>query len=258
MQGKIQGAIVLAAALILAKAGSAPSPLASAALEALRDVVYDDLPCARAQELADAARNIAAYGGAANGGAENGASGLDSSDIELYLSRIDYYLGRSYNEAGDKKKALPLFESALAHARASGEDRAASLLAAAQALSQLCSLKDVVFLVSNGPKVLQYAKKILDTEQNNAGAALIQAQAKAYAPGIFGGAPAKALVQLDAMEASHPEGLEKETLFDLQVCRGTALEKLGRKEEAKSSFRSALGLYPGNLYAQDCLARVSK
>jgi tetratricopeptide (TPR) repeat protein len=253
MQGKIQGAIALAAALILIKAGAAPGPSAAAALVALRDAVYDDLPCARAQELADAARAVAMSDLAANR-----ASGLGSPDAELYLSRIDYYLGRSYNEAGDKKKALPLFESALAHARASGEDRAVSLLVAAQALSQLCSLKDVVFLVSNGPKVLQYAKKILDTEQNNAGATLIQAQAKAYAPGIFGGDPAKALVQLDAMAAAHPEGLDKETLFDLQVCRGTALEKLGRKEEAKSSFRSALGLYPGNLYAQDCLAKVSK
>ncbi|MCX7026007.1 MAG: hypothetical protein NT061_00655 [Spirochaetes bacterium] len=254
MKRKIRGAFALAAAFLLVKAGAAPSPSdVNAALDALRDVAYDDLPCSRAEELADAARILAE-----NGVAENGTPNPDSSDKELLLSRIDYFLGRSYNESGDKKKAIPLFESALAHARASGENKAPALLAAVQTLSQLCSIKDLVFLISNGPKVLQYAKKILDTEQNNAGATLIQTQAKTFPSGIFGGDPAKALAQLDAISAAHPEGLEKDTLFDLQVCRGTALEKLGRKEEARTWFRSALGLYPGNLYAQNCLARVSK
>ena len=244
---------MLAAALILAKVGAEPGPAVSAALDALRDAVYDDIPNARVQELAGAVRNFAEYGAI-----QNGATNLGSLDKEFILSRIDYFLGLSCSEAGDRKKAIPLFESALAHARASGEDTAPALLAAALALSQLCSLKDIIFLISNGPKVLQYAQKILDTEQNNPAAALIQAQAKAYAPGIFGGDPAKALVQLDGISAAHPEGLEKDALFDLRVCRGTSLEKLGRKEEARTWYRAALELYPGNLYAQDCLAKASR
>jgi tetratricopeptide (TPR) repeat protein len=245
------GIALLASFLLAGGAGAFPgSPSLAGAIEALRDSVYDNRTLAQAQTLAEEARARV----------EAQDSGLSAIARNLALARIDYFLGRALKEGGDKKKALERFEFSLASAQralVAGETNP-GLLAAAIALAELCSLRDLGFLVANGPKVLQYAQKILDTEQNNVGAGLIQAQSKAYAPGIFGGDPAKAITQLDRIASANPGNLEKDELFDLLVCRGVALEKQGRKADAKASFSAALELYPGNLYARDCLAKASR
>jgi tetratricopeptide (TPR) repeat protein len=242
---------VLATALLAREAGALPgTSTLDRALEMLRDIVYDNQALALTQASAEEARKLA----------QAQDSGQTQSGRDLVLARIDYFLGRAFKEGGDKRKALEFYDSSLAHARASqsaGETNP-GLLAEAKALAELCSMRDLGFLVVNGPKVLQYAQKILDTEQDNIGAGLIQAQSKAYAPGIFGGDPAKAITQLDNIASSHSGSLEKDELFDLLVCRGVALDKLGRKADAKASFIAALGLYPGNVYARDCLAKVSR
>lgn len=225
------------------------NPSLAAALAALRDAVYEDLSPAQAQPLAERAAALAAT---------LPPQGLGPGLAELARARADYYFGRLLNEYGEKSQAIARFESALSEARAATAAGAGNpaLLAEAQTLSQLCTLKDLVFLVANGPKVLQIAKKILDTEQNNPGASLILAQAKAFAPPIFGGNPSDALASLDALAAAHPQGLEKDELFDLRVCRATALERLGRRAEAAAAYRSALQLYPGNRYARDGLGKL--
>ncbi|HEY9053765.1 MAG TPA: hypothetical protein VIO60_02990, partial [Rectinemataceae bacterium] len=245
------------------------------ALLELRDSVYQNLPISSVSALASQARALLL--------GPEGAP-LSPAAPSLASSRIDYLEGRAFNESGDKKAAIALFESSLqkarfAQARAQTQtERNAALLAQAQALSQLCSLKDVFFLVANGPKVLQLAQNILDTEHSASGAGskpgtaanttsasspsafgagLIFAQSKAFAPSIFGGDPAKALAMLDELSVAYGENLDKDELFDLNVCRGEALDKLGRTADAAAAFRSALDLYPGNLYAAGRLRGIA-
>ncbi len=253
--------------------GAPSGPALAQALLALRDSVYQNRPLSSI--TAQAAQARALFLG------PEGAP-LSPAIRSLALSRLDYLEGRALNESGDTKAAIARFESALEKARAaqtaSGDsatqhpppppshapqDSSASILAEAQALSQLCSVKDVLFVIANGPKVLQLAKNILDTEQNGPksgasfGADLILAQSKAFAPSIFGGDPAAGIAMLDAMAVAHGAGLDRDELFDFRICRGEALEKLGSKAEAAEAYRAALELYPGNLYAAERLRGIA-
>jgi tetratricopeptide (TPR) repeat protein len=218
----------------------------SLGLGALRDAVYDSAPLG---EIEAAARNAQAQ---APGGPAK----------ELHLSAIEYFLARGYNENGDKKKAIPRFEAAIAAADrylAGAENPPVpGLLAKAKALSELAILKDVVFLVANGPKVPSLAKKILELDPANTGALLITASSKAYPPRVFGGDPKEAIRLAKEIAASRPGGLAKDELFDLRACVGTAYEKSGDKDRALAWFAAALELYPHNRYASERLGTLKK
>jgi len=236
--------LFLAAAL----AAAACVGTASQDLDTLRDAVYDNHDPAAVEAIAtmlDKDLNRAA---------------ADPLRQALVRSSIDYYVGRAWNEAGDRKKAVARFESALAAARESMRqgEHAQGIYAAARALSELSRLKDIVFLVANGPKVLSYAEKILSLEPGHAGAALILASAKAYPPAVFGGNPREALLMLQTLLAPRTQALEKDELFDLRTCMGVALAKLGRKDEAAAWFEGALVLYPGNRFARESLEDLNR
>ena len=184
---------------------------------------------------------------------------LGEADEYLVLSRIEYLAGRSWNEGGDKKRAATHFEAAVEYAKLSmkkGEDPA-GLQALTKPLSELCLIKDMAFLVLNGPKISQNARKILAIEPGQPGATITLASAKAYPPPIFGGNPREAIEQLVALIALHPEGFEKDELFDIRACLGTACTKLKRNADARFWFAAALELYPSNNYARGELGKVA-
>lgn len=215
-------------------------------LYALRDTVYNG------ENPADAEKKAAILL------AETPRQNLDAADKNLILSRIEYLAGRSWQEHGEKKKAIPYYESAIGHAQqsmAAGEDPA-GLMALTKALSELCLLKDMVFLVANGPKISENAKKILALEPSHVGARVTLAAAKAYPPAIFGGNPKEAIAQMTALLQEHGEGFEKDDLFDIRTCIGTAHAKLGQKPEARFWFNKALELYPANAYAREEMEKL--
>ncbi|MGB4587231.1 MAG: tetratricopeptide repeat protein [Rectinemataceae bacterium] len=241
--------LVLAFAILFppnAHAEADPSAAASAALasvaaslEVLRDAVYDSRPPgeveALAQSLAKAAQSPL----------------LDTIDRALSLSRIEYFVARSWNESGDKNKAIPHFEAGIEYARLSMEsgEHTSGLMALTKPLSELCLLKDMGFLIANGPKISQYAKKILAMEPGHAGATITLSAAKAYPPAVFGGRPKEAIKELSPYLAAHGSNLAKDELFDIWMCLGTAAAKLGRKADALRWFTAALELYPHNIQA---------
>lgn len=183
---------------------------------------------------------------------------LDEVDRLLFLSRTEFLTARSLNEAGLKKKAIARFEAAAEHARASmaSGEHVPGLMALIRPLSELCLLKGMGFLLSNGPLIPRYTKQVLDLEPSHRAAAIILASSKAYPPGIFGGNPKEAIAVLEKLVAEHPEGFEKDELFDLRSCFGTAYGKLGDKTKAALWFRAALELYPDNRYALSELERI--
>jgi len=215
------------------------NPAFIASLYGLRDAVYQSAP---PEEVESAAQSLAQAAKAQN---------LDAIDENLVLARIDYLAARAWNESGDKKKAIPHFEAAMRYAQSSmnSGEHPAGLMALMKALSELCVIKDLPFLMANGPKIAPYAKKILAMEPGHPGATITIASSKAYPPAIFGGNPKEAIALLTALIASHPEGFEKDELFDIRACMGTAALKLGRKDEARYWFGAALELYPRNGYA---------
>ncbi len=192
------------------------------------------------------------------------SANLPEAERALALARAEYYAARSWKEAEDKAKAIPHYEEAIVQARAAlavGET-AARLIALMKPLSELCLLKDMAFLVVNGPKIGQYAKRALVLEPGYPAAVIAIAASKAYPPAIFGGNPKEALAEMEALSANgaglaNGTGLAKDELFDLRMCAGTACEKLGRKAEAAAWFRKALELYPGNTYAREQLKKAA-
>lgn len=187
------------------------------------------------------------------------SANLPEAERALALARAEYYAARSWKEVDNKVKAIPHYEEAIVQARAAlaAGETAARLIALMKPLSELCLLKDMAFLVVNGPKVGQYARRALSLEPGYPSALIAIAASKAYPPAIFGGNPKEALEEMEALLARQPgAGLAKDELFDLRMCAGTACEKLGRKAEAAAWFRQALALYPNNTYAREQLKKA--
>jgi tetratricopeptide (TPR) repeat protein len=227
------------------------------ALIELRDAVYDNTPIEAVETLAATLDSRLA-----TGLSEAAQWQVPQQEKNLILSRKEYLRARAWNEAGDKKKAIAGFESAIAFARASmvPEEHADGIYALTKALSELCRLKDLAFLMANGPKISPNAKKVLAMQPGHIGAMVILASAKAYPPGIFGGNPREAIAMLEPMLMSHAAkgvlGAEKDDLFDIQTCLGTAYAKLGDSKAARMHFASALELYPRNIYAREQLENL--
>jgi len=184
------------------------------------------------------------------------------SDRQLLRSRIAYYAGRSWNDHKNKKKAIPWFEQAVATAQEllnlEGETPRA-LVVYAEPLGELCILKDVVFLIVNGPKVGQSASKALKSDPDNVRALLLTASALAYPPPIWGGNYTKALeTYAEIFRIAPPSGLSPDALFDLRVGIATAYANFKCPEQARWWFETALELYPGNLYATGELEKLKK
>ncbi|HWR11842.1 MAG TPA: hypothetical protein VN445_08475 [Rectinemataceae bacterium] len=216
------------------------------ALYGFRDSVYESAP---PDEVEKAAQDLIRA---------TKSRALTELDRYLILARIEYLAGRSWNEAGDKKKAIPHFEAAMDNARLSMEsgEHPAGLMAHMKPLSELCLLKDMGYLIANGPKISQNARKVLAMEPGRPGAVIVLAEAKAYPPAIFGGNPKEAIARLTALIDARDEGFEKDDLFDLRACVATALSKLGRADEARFWFQAALELYPRNNYAASELKKA--
>jgi len=229
-----------------------PSALSQSAVQAflvLRDSVYNGA----APESADAQAGslLKSIGG----------QQLPAYDRALLEARIAYLAGRSWNDHKNKKKAVPWFEQAIDAAYSmialSGETPTA-LVALAEPLGELSILKDLGFLISNGPKVGQYANKALETEPKNIKAWLLKASALAYPPTIWGGNYKKALETYAAVLPMAEQGLPKDALFDIRVGIATAYANLKLSEHAAWWFGAALELYPQNPYATNELEKLAQ
>jgi tetratricopeptide (TPR) repeat protein len=246
--------IILATLLFLtaplgAQVGVLPpgtDPRLTTSLRALRDAAYNYSPPADVERMYAAISKM--------------VLSQPFTDIErnLVISRMEFLVAKSLNDSGDRKKAIPHFEAALEAGQRSmalGE-HTPGLMAVTKAISELCIIKDMAFLVANGPKISQNARKILAMEPGHTGAILTLAAAKAYPPAIFGGNPKEAIAELIALLAAKSGSFEKDELFDVRVCIATASSKLDKKEEARFWFTAALELYPHNAYALRELEKV--
>jgi tetratricopeptide (TPR) repeat protein len=172
--------------------------------------------------------------------------------LRVYTARVAYLSGRSWNDHGDKKNAIRWFEEAVGSAqdliKMEGETPVA-LLCLADPLAELCLLKDLGFLMTNGPKIGRYADKVLAIDPSNVKALLLKASALAYPPPIWGGNYKKALTMYADILAEASSGLPPDLLFDVRAGIATAYANLRLKDHALWWFRAALELYPTNPYA---------
>jgi len=179
-----------------------------------------------------------------------GRAGLPPPERDSWSSRIEYMAGRGYQAARRKPEAVIHYEAGLAciDRILSGEEDSESWRMRSELLGHLCLLKDLVFLLKNGRKVVGYAEKALELNPQNAKAQIIIASSKVYPPSVFGGNPQ---IGLELMRKALAIGTsERDDLFNIYSGIGLAYSKLRSKEQAKRWLEKALELYPGNSFVR--------
>jgi tetratricopeptide (TPR) repeat protein len=157
---------------------------------------------------------------------------------------------RGYQAFEDKVRSVAHYESGLAALEVLMPDRVSSesWRMTSECISQLCLLKGMGYLVTNGPKVSSYAEKALELNPKNAAAQVIIAAAKVYPPAMFGGNPRRGIELMK--EALDFGTAERDDLFNIYSGIGLAYGKLKNTTEARKWLEKALELYPGNRYAR--------
>ncbi len=214
------------------------------AFEELRDAVYDN----------QALEQIEAWFPEAVSTVQE--EQLEERDRLYWLSRLEYMLGRAYKNREDKKQAAEHYQAGLDYARKAMKlgEFSEGWRMMAENLGQLCLVKDMAFLLANGPKGPQYAQKALKLDPGNVAAKIYLAAAKVYPPALAGGNPARGIVLLQQALALQPT--EKDDLFNIYSGLGVSLGKLRRNTEAADWLHKAVELYPNNAFALRELARI--
>jgi tetratricopeptide (TPR) repeat protein len=223
--------LVLALTLPAGAQQSGTGARVQAVYEALRDAVYDYEPLSRQKE-----RYREALG-------ELAASSLPAADLGLWRSRIEYLAGRGFQAREEKQDAIGHYEAGLAALEvfAAKEKPSEAWRMTSECISQLCLLKNVAWVVANGPKVMSYAEKAIALDPRNAP--------------VFGGNPGRGIELM--REALALGTAEKDDLFNIYSGIGIAYSKMDDKAAARPWMDKALALYPGNEYIRQELSRLS-
>jgi tetratricopeptide (TPR) repeat protein len=178
-------------------------------------------------------------------------SGLTRQEKDYWLSRIEYLMGRAEQNLEHKKKAAAYYEEALEYIEEALEVAPFSegFRMKSEIISQMCMVKGVGFIISQGPKVTPLAEKALELNPENGKAIILIASSKVYPPPIYGGNPEKGIELMQ--KANRMPDIEKDDLFNIYSGLGVAYEKLGDDEKAAYWLEKALDIYPDNVYANE-------
>jgi tetratricopeptide (TPR) repeat protein len=221
-----------------------PAASCRQAFEELRDAVYDWQPLEQIEVSFPSAFS------------QLQEEQLEEQDRLYWLSRLEYMLGRAYQSRADKKQSAEHYQAGLEYARKAMQlgEFSEGWRMMAENLGQLCLVKDMTFLLANGPKGPQYAQKALKLDPGNVAALVYLAAAKVYPPALAGGNPARGIELLQRALALQPS--EKDDLFNIYSGMGVGLGKLRRNMEAAEWLRKAQELYPNNAFVRKELARI--
>ena len=188
---------------------------------------------------------------------------LKSSDLYTMLSKCEYLLGRVYQDNGRDIEAASHFEKGISWAEKSlGEKEGAEIAKAgayemiASNYGQLCMIKSRAWVMVNGLKVEENAKKALRYDGNNAGSLYLLASRWAFGPGVFGD-PKRGITELEAI-LNGGAVLQKDDYFNIYSALSYALNRLNRNQEALPFIQKSLALYPTNKFALDLQSQIEQ
>ena len=212
--------------MVLVAVGAFAQDFASA-YEKLKSVVYNDV-------VAKESEVLAAY---------NDAAKFVSNDVEG--AQIDYLAGLFYMNNNDKAKAGAYYNSSLAKSKKSYETNptAEAYCIYAEALSQNCTVQSSSYMVSNGTKVPNFAKKALALDPKCAGASYSLACYSIYAPAPFCNLK-KGLKILD--ETINTSKLDTDDLFNYYSTYAYVALKQKNTSLADEWLAKAAEIYPNN------------
>ncbi|MDR0668968.1 MAG: hypothetical protein LBF95_02705 [Treponema sp.] len=203
----------------------------------LRDAIY-------AQELS-ADDIIPLYQEAARMAGET----LTGQELYTMLSRCEYMMGRAYQEDQRKEEAIRCYENGVAWAeKANAEMPSADAYEMlASNIGQQCMIRSVPWVMANGLKVEENAKKGLRLNSRHAACMYLIASRWAFGPSPFGN-PRRGITELSAM-LNGTIDLGKDDYFNVYSGIAYAHLRLKRKDEAAVWIVKALELYPTNKFA---------
>jgi tetratricopeptide (TPR) repeat protein len=189
---------------------------------------------------------------------------LKGSALNVMLSRCEYLLGRVYQDHNRKDEAVSHFEKGIKLAEESlARDDGAVASVRAEAyemissnIGQLCMIKSKAWVMSNGLKVEENAKKARQLDSRNAGALYSLASRWAFGPGLFGD-PKRGIAELEAMLNSQAD-LEKDSYFNVYSALGYANMRLNQNQTALSWVQKSLTIYPTNKFALDLQSQIQQ
>jgi tetratricopeptide (TPR) repeat protein len=240
---------VLAGALFVLSAASASGAQQPASYqqgyEILRDAVYDQ---SMSIETVESLYHEAE--------ARVKVSSLGKKERSYWRSLVEYMVGRAYHNENDKKSAARHYEAGLAYVRESLEqgEYSEGYRVMSEIISQMCLVKSVGFVLRNGRKVNEYAKKAIELDPRNGKAHIIIASSRIYPPAAFGGNREMGIERMQ--KALTMPDIEKDDLFNIYSGIGIAYSKLNKPQQGIMWLEKALRLYPGNEYVLEEVLRL--
>ena len=187
---------------------------------------------------------------------------LNGSALYAMLSRCEYLLGKVYQDNNRNNEAITHYEKGISWAEQSlAEGGSASVRAEAHEMiashvGQLCMIRSRSWVMANGLKVEDNAKKARQLDGRNAGALYLLASRWAFGPGPFGD-PKRGIIELEAI-LNGQAVLEKDTYFNVYSALSYACLRLNRNQEALSWAQKSLTLYPTNKFAIDLQSQIQQ
>ncbi len=193
----------------------------------LKTVVYNDVVSSEADVLA----------------AYNDAAKFVTNEVEG--AQIDFLAGLYFMNWNNKEKAGSYYNSALAKAKSAYDKNptAEAYCIYGEALSQNCTVQSSSYMVSNGTKVPNFAKKALALDPKCAGASYSLACYAIYAPAPFSNLR-KGVKILD--ETINTSNLDKDDLFNYYSTYAYVALKQKDTKRADEWLAKAAEIYPFN------------
>lgn len=183
---------------------------------------------------------------------------LSSFSLNAILSRCEYLKGRAFQYDGKKDLAIFHYEKGVDYAEKSIKEKPSSegyeMLAAN--ISQLCSLRNKVWVITHGLDVEKYSKLALSFNGSNANAQYMISARWIYAPGPFSDVPRGIIEMTDLLNGSYT--FNKDDLFNINISIGYGYIRQKKYQEAEAWVKKALEIYPTNKYAQELLSGKEK
>jgi len=215
-------------------------------LEGFRDAVYgQDISIAASEAMFREAEHQA-------------REGLTGAGLYTMLSRCEYFLGRVYQDHGRNSEAASHFETGITWAERSLAEApsAGAHEILASHIGQLCMIKSTLWVMTNGLKVEENARKAQALDSQNAGAMYLLASRWAFGPGMFGN-PKRGITELQAILNGQGE-LQKDEYFNVYSALGYAHMRLNQNQEALTWVERSLTLYPTNKFALDLKSQIEQ
>lgn len=176
-----------------------------------------------------------------------------------WTARVHFLLGwYYYHTTGEKKNAKKQWKIMLKYTEEAIkiEEFSEGYRLRAEAISHLCMVTSVSWVLINGLRVKRNCEKALELNPNNAKAMFLLGASKTYPPFWFGGNPRKGIKILH--KALKLEYRELNDTYNIYTAMGVAFLKEKKYRKALRWLEKSVEIYPKNEFSQSMILKAKK